>query len=51
MTVKSDPTSPIDQLAFTESINVHPLPFKVIFEPRAADSYDGIKELLEAYGT
>ncbi|KAF8337160.1 cytochrome P450 [Amanita rubescens] len=51
MTVKSDPTSPIDQLAFTESVNVHPLPFKVIFEPRVADSYDGIKEMLEAYGT
>jgi len=32
--IKADPESPIDQWAFTESISTHPLPFKVIFEPR-----------------
>jgi hypothetical protein len=39
--VKEDPKSPIDEWAFTESINTHPLPFKVIFEPRT-----DLKELL-----
>lgn len=48
--VKADPTSPIDQLAFTESANTHPLPFKVIFEPRAAKSFEGIRDLMEDYG-
>lgn len=32
--VKEDPKSPIDEWAFTESINTYPLPFKAIFEPR-----------------
>ena len=41
---------PIDDLAFTESANTHPLPFKVRFEPRAAPTYEGIKELLADYG-
>jgi len=50
MTVKPDPTSPIDTLDFTESANAHPMPFKVLFEPRAAQSFDGIKELLDGYG-
>jgi len=48
--VKADPTSPIDQLAFTESANTHPLPFKVIFEPRAAKTFEGIRDLMEDYG-
>jgi hypothetical protein len=48
--VKSDPKYPIDELAFTESANTHPLPFKVIFEPRVAKSVDGIRELLDSYG-
>jgi cytochrome P450 len=47
--VKADPNSPIDELAFTESANTHPLPFKVFFEPRAAKSLDGVKELMEDY--
>ena len=50
MTIKPDPASPIDPLDFTESANAHPCPFKVIFEPRAAQSFDGIKELLDEYG-
>lgn len=50
MTVKPDPASPIDPLDFTESANAHPNPFKVIFEPRAAQSFDGIRELLDEYG-
>ncbi|KAK2467459.1 hypothetical protein APHAL10511_000314 [Amanita phalloides] len=50
MTVKPDPTSPIDPLDFTESANAHPMPFKVLFEPRVAKSFDGIKELLDEYG-
>jgi hypothetical protein len=49
--VKKNPKYPIDELAFTESANTHPLPFKVIFEPRAAKSYDGVKELMDDYGT
>ncbi|CAA7262152.1 unnamed protein product [Cyclocybe aegerita] len=48
--IRKDPSSPIDELAFTKSANAHPLPFKVIFEPRAASSMDGIKALLEDYG-
>jgi hypothetical protein len=48
--VKKDPKFPIDKLAFTESANTHPLPFKVIFEPKVAKSFDGIKELLDSYG-
>ena len=48
--VKSDRSAPIDDLAFTESANTHPLPFKVIFEPRAAKSVEGVRELIEEYG-
>ncbi|KAF8632721.1 hypothetical protein AX15_001718 [Amanita polypyramis BW_CC] len=49
MTIKSDPAFPIDPLAFSESANAHPLPFKVVFEPRAAKTFDGIEELLDGY--
>ncbi|KXN81394.1 O-methylsterigmatocystin oxidoreductase [Leucoagaricus sp. SymC.cos] len=48
--VRADPAHPIDDLAFTESANAHPQPFKVIFEPRAAKTYEGIRELFEDYG-
>ena len=48
--VESDRSAPIDDLAFTESANTHPLPFKVIFEPRAAKSVEGVRELIEEYG-
>ncbi|KAF9560649.1 cytochrome P450 [Agrocybe pediades] len=47
--VKPDPTSPIDEWAFTESANTHPLPFKVIFEPRVSKSMEGVRDLLEDY--
>ncbi|PPQ95023.1 hypothetical protein CVT25_000486 [Psilocybe cyanescens] len=48
--VSSDPSSPIDQLAFTESANAHPLPFKVNFEPRVAATLEATRELFEDYG-
>lgn len=48
--VKPDRSAPIDDLAFTESANTHPLPFKVNFEPRAAKSEEGVRELMEEYG-
>ncbi|KAF6758908.1 cytochrome P450 [Ephemerocybe angulata] len=48
--IKADPTAPIDPLAFTESANAHPVPFKVILEPRAASSIEGVRELIEDYG-
>ncbi|KAF9482981.1 cytochrome P450 [Pholiota conissans] len=48
--LKPDPFSPIDPLAFTESANTHPLPFKVILEPRAAKTMAGVRELMEDYG-
>lgn len=49
-TVRKDPAHPIDELAFTESANTHPLPFKVFFQPRVAKTLDGVKELMEDYG-
>lgn len=48
-TLSEDPASPIDTLAFTESANAHPLPFKVIFKPRLG-SLDAIREGMEGYG-
>ncbi|XP_006456356.1 hypothetical protein AGABI2DRAFT_211275 [Agaricus bisporus var. bisporus H97] len=48
--VRADPDHPIDTLAFTESANAHPQPFNVIFEPRAAKNFEGIRELMEDYG-
>jgi hypothetical protein len=50
-TVRADPEHPIDTLAFTESANAHPQPFKVFFEPRAARNFEGIRELMEDYAT
>ena len=50
MIVEKDPNHPIDELAFTESANAHPMPFRVIFGPRAAETFDGVKELLDDYG-
>ncbi|KAF8956228.1 cytochrome P450 [Flammula alnicola] len=48
--VKADPSSPIDELAFTESANTHPLPFKVFFEPRVAKTVEGVRDMMEDYG-
>ncbi|KAF8871701.1 cytochrome P450 [Infundibulicybe gibba] len=42
--ISADPTAPIDPLAFTESANTHPLPFKVNFVP-----CDGVREAMEEY--
>jgi hypothetical protein len=39
--IKSDPSSPIDELAFTESANAHPMLFKVIFETRVTRTLEG----------
>ncbi|PFH44843.1 hypothetical protein AMATHDRAFT_72169 [Amanita thiersii Skay4041] len=41
--------APIDELAFTESANTHPLPFKVVFEPRVAKTLEGVREMVEDY--
>ncbi|KAF8221472.1 cytochrome P450 [Tricholoma matsutake] len=49
--IKKEPQHPIDELAFTQSANTHPLPFRVVFEPRAAATVDGIRELIEEYGS
>ena len=48
--IKPDRSAPIDEFAFTASANTHPLPFKVIFEPRAAKTIEGVRELMEDYG-
>ncbi len=48
--IKEDPSSPIDPTAFRSSIITRPLPFSVIFEPRAAETAGGIRELLNDYG-
>ncbi|GLB42606.1 putative cytochrome p450 [Lyophyllum shimeji] len=48
-TLREDPKHPIDELAFNESANTHPLPFKVIFEPRAVPTREAIKEMMEDY--
>uniref|UniRef100_A0A0W0F7D6 Putative cytochrome P450 n=1 Tax=Moniliophthora roreri TaxID=221103 RepID=A0A0W0F7D6_MONRR len=45
-----DPKHPIDTLAFTESANAHPMPFKVVFEPRLPGGWDGVKDAFETYG-
>ncbi|KAF8735059.1 hypothetical protein AX14_002818 [Amanita brunnescens Koide BX004] len=47
--IKEDPSSPIDTMAFRRSLITCPLPFSVIFEPRAAASAEGIRELLNDY--
>ena len=50
-TIRADPKHPIDELAFTESANAHPKPFKVVFEPRVGGgSVEGLRELMEEYG-
>jgi FPC/CPF motif-containing protein YcgG len=48
--IKTDPSFPIDELAFTESANTHPLPFKVVFEPRVASTLEAVRDLMEDYG-
>ncbi|GLB36895.1 putative cytochrome p450 [Lyophyllum shimeji] len=48
--VHRDPAHPIDELAFTESANAHPVPFHVRFEPRAGLTREAVREMLEEYG-
>ena len=47
--IKEDPSSPIDTTAFRCSLITSPLPFSAIFEARAAESAEGIRELLNDY--
>ncbi|KAK0478942.1 cytochrome P450 [Armillaria novae-zelandiae] len=47
--LREDKKEKIDMLAFTESANAHPMPFKVLFEPRLG-GWDMVKEAFEAYG-
>lgn len=49
--ITPDPKYPIDELAFTESANAHPQPFRVRFEPRlGGDGGMKVREMLEEYG-
>ncbi|KAK0478962.1 cytochrome P450 [Armillaria novae-zelandiae] len=48
-TLCEDEKEKIDTLAFTESANVHPMPFKVLFDPRLG-GWDMVKEAFEVYG-
>lgn len=41
--ISQDPSSPIDSLAFTDTANTHPLPFRVKFEPRIPN----LREIVE----
>lgn len=47
--ISQDPKAPIDNLAFTNSASIQPLPFKVNFEPRLKTK-QGLEELMEGYG-
>lgn len=44
--ISQDPSVPIDTLAFTDTANTHPLPFKVKFEPRVQGLRDLIRNAL-----
>jgi len=48
--ISEDPSEPIDTLAFTNTVNSHPLPFKAVFKPRFAGVENIVKEAdLEPY--
>ncbi|KAF8632718.1 hypothetical protein AX15_001715 [Amanita polypyramis BW_CC] len=47
--IREDPSSPLDSMALRASFIAGPLPFNVNFEPRAAATADGIRELLTDY--
>jgi hypothetical protein len=40
--IAEDPAHPIDPMAFTDTANVHPLPFVAKFEPRI----DNLRQLI-----
>lgn len=44
--ISEDPSAPIDREGFTEGLVAHPVPFKVIFEPRV----DDLEQLLVSDG-
>lgn len=50
--IRPHPDGPkIDEWAFTESANTHPLPFRVLFEPRfEGGKAEGVREAFEEYG-
>ena len=48
-TISEGKEHPIDDLAFTPSVNTHPLPFSVRFAPQVVLSMAGVRELLEDY--
>ncbi|KAK2459589.1 hypothetical protein APHAL10511_008399 [Amanita phalloides] len=48
-TIKEDPSSPIDKMALESCFATLLLPFNVVFEPRAAKTADGIRELFNDY--
>ncbi|KAK0462942.1 cytochrome P450 [Desarmillaria tabescens] len=48
--LREDEKEKVDTLAFTESANAHPMPFKVLFEPRLAGGWDAVREAFETYG-
>ncbi|KAF9254961.1 cytochrome P450 [Marasmius fiardii PR-910] len=49
--IREDPKEKIDTLAFTDSANAHPMPFKVNFTPRlGAGGWDTVRDAFESYG-
>ncbi|PAV20692.1 cytochrome P450 [Pyrrhoderma noxium] len=48
--ISEDPSSPIDSLAFTDTGNAHPLPFRVRFEPRIPNLQELVENRLGASG-
>ncbi|KAG9310289.1 cytochrome P450 [Chiua virens] len=36
--ISDDPKAPIDTFDFTETVNQHPAPFRVVFEPRSSEA-------------
>ncbi|KAF9262694.1 cytochrome P450 [Marasmius fiardii PR-910] len=49
--IAEDSKEKIDTLAFTESANAHPMPFKVIFTPRLGPGgWDTVRDAFETYG-
>ena len=45
--IREDPKAPLDSMNFTDTLNVRPLPFKMIFEPRMPANE--IQELIESH--
>lgn len=43
------PSKPLDTMAFTDTMNTHPLPFQVSFVPRHDRGGDGLRAELKGY--